>query len=279
MISFIVLAFNEEANILPTVDTISRAAAATGLDNFEVVVVDDGSRDRTAEVLKQRAAQMPHLRIVTNEVNLGVGASICKGLAVAKCPRVMIVPGDNDMSFEMMRLLLRYRDTADVVLAFPINTEDRSLGRHVLSVLYRLIHVVAFRVYVNYVNAPSICPTELMQSLGLKSPRYSIVAEYTVKLLRSGCSFAEVPGFVQNPNVGRKRRTVTLRNLSEVVVCFLRLCKEIYVTDRARYDRKPRRVFIDFAGGVIPPIHPAQPGHTPASERAVLAGAPRDART
>jgi len=280
MISFIVLAFNEEANVADTVQTIVRAAAATELEGFEIVVVNDGSRDGTENVLKRLSVQhAPFFRIVTNQVNLGVGASIRKGLAVATCPRVMIVPGDNDMSFEMMRLLLRYRDNADVVLAFPINTEDRTLGRHVLSVLYRLIHVVAFRVYVNYVNAPSICPTPLMQSLPLKSPRYSIVAEYTVKLLRSGCSFAEVPGFVQNPNVGRKRRTVTFRSLSEVVICFLRLCMEVHVTNRGRYDRKPRRVFIDFAEGVILPRGGARPAPSPALNHAPLPREPRDANT
>jgi glycosyltransferase involved in cell wall biosynthesis len=277
MMSFVVLAYNEEANVEATIETVLRAARQSGLEGFEIIAINDGSTDRTSAVLDRLAGRYPQLRIVTNEVNLGVGASVLRGLAVASCERMMIVPGDNDMSFEMMRLLLSYRDTADLVLAFPINTEERTLGRNVLSVFYRLIHVVAFRIFVNYVNAPSIYPTALLKSVPLRSQRYSIIAEATVKLLRSGCSFAEVPGFVQNPNRGRVRRTVTLRNLREVVASFLRLYGEIHVFDRARYDRTPRRVFIDFAGSTIGSPVATRP-MTAIADRQHEAGETHDAR-
>lgn len=277
MISFIVLAYNEQANIEATVETVLKAARHSALEGFEIIAVDDGSSDRTGAILSRLAAQSPLIRVVTNDVNLGVGASVRRGIAAAECERILLVPGDNDMSFEMMRLLLKYRNAADVLLAFPINTEERTLWRNVLSVFYRLAHVVVFRVFVNYVNAPSIYPTAIMKSLPLHSQRYSIIAETTVKLLRSGCSFAEVPGFLQNPNRGRKRRTVTLKNLNEVVRSFLRLCVEIHVVDRRRYDKTPRRVFIDFAGGVIaPPVMPARDVGL-VQEPAIRAAGSRDA--
>lgn len=278
MISFIVLSYNEEANVETAIGTVLRAARASELDGFEIVAVDDGSTDRTGAILKRLAAVHPQIRIVTNDVNRGMGESFKRALAVATCEHMLLVPGDNDMSFEMIRLLLSYRGAADVLLTFPINTEERTVWRNVLSVLYRLFHVVAFRVFVNYVNAPSICSTAMMRSLPLHSQRFSIIAEYNVKLLRSGCSFAEVPGFFQNPNRGKNRRTVTLKNFSEVVRSFLRLCIEIHITDRARYNKTPRRVFIDFAGGTIAPPISLQRDVIAMSDRTVHPAGTSDAR-
>ena len=65
-----------------------------------------------------------------------------------------------------------------------------------------------------------------------------------VKLLRTGCSFAEVPGYMQ---AGPKmRRTVTLRNFVEVARSFIVLIYEVYVSSRQQFSRRPRRVLIDL---------------------------------
>lgn len=252
MISFIVLAYNEETNIKAAIDTVLGAARLAGLVGFEIVAMDDGSTDKTGEILAELATQHPELRVVRNDVNLGTGGSVRRALTLVKCERLLIVPGDNDMTFDMMRLLLHYRDAADVVMGFPINTEQRSVWRNVLSVLFRLAYVVGFRVFVNYINASGICSTEAMRSVPLKSQRFSIIAEYNVKLLRSGYTYAEVPGIFQNSDRDKNRNTVTMRNFIDVVRCFLRLLVEVYITDRSRYNKVPRRAFIDFVGGVIP---------------------------
>src|SRR5437899_8990360 len=79
---FVVLpAYNEEANIGPLLQRIETAMGEAAL-RFEVIVVDDGSRDRTAEILASRAGSMP-LRIIQHPVNLGLGAAIRDGLHAA----------------------------------------------------------------------------------------------------------------------------------------------------------------------------------------------------
>jgi glycosyltransferase involved in cell wall biosynthesis len=246
MISFVVPAFNEQDKITETIKTILRATALAGIDDIDIIVVNDGSTDRTGEVLTGLAASLPALRVITHFVNLGVGAAFRDALAVAKADRFVIVPGDNDMSADVLRTLLQFRNSADIVMAFPINNENRTLPRNVLSFFYRMIYMVAFRIFVNYVNAPCVYPTAKLRALNLRSRRFSIIAEATTKLLRTGCSYAEIPGFFQS--MQGTRRTVTLRNLSEVMRSFLSLVLDIHVIHRTRYAWVPRRVFIDIAG-------------------------------
>ena len=163
---------------------------------------------------------------------------------MARCDHFMVVPGDNDVHKDLLEALISCRDAADIVMAVPLNRELRSLARNNISGLYQMIHQNAFRVFVNYINGPGIWPTERARAVGLTSRRFSIISELNVKLLRSGCTFVEVPGYFQ---AGPKQRsTVNLKNLYEVGRTFLRLWIEIHVTRREKFSLAPARVCVGF---------------------------------
>lgn len=73
-------AYNEEANIAPQVlDVIETLRTIT--DEFEVIVVNDGSRDRTAEIVKKLASDQPQVRLVEHPANRGYGAALYSGFS------------------------------------------------------------------------------------------------------------------------------------------------------------------------------------------------------
>ncbi len=82
-ISAVIPAFNEEDAIAATVTGVARALAEIGAD-FEVVVVDDGSRDRTADVVLGLGAELPTVRLVSHATNRGYGAALATGFAAAQ---------------------------------------------------------------------------------------------------------------------------------------------------------------------------------------------------
>lgn len=244
MITFIVPAFNEEGNIAPTVETIRAAAIESRLDAIEIVLVDDGSTDGTGAEIAALAARHSDIRPIANPVNLGLGASIRKGIEVATAPAFMIVPGDNDVPKSMMVMMLSFRTEAQVILTAPLNKEQRNIVRNLISMLYQMIHMIVFKVYVSYINGPGIWPTEAARTASLKARRFSIISELNVKVLRMGYTFAEVPGYFQ---AGPKaRRTVTLRNLWEVATSFIRLFVDIHLRGGNRFKFLPTRKQIDF---------------------------------
>jgi glycosyltransferase involved in cell wall biosynthesis len=250
MISFLVPAFNEVEHIGPTVETLRRVTKNLELDGHEIVLIDDGSVDGTSECLRELEERDDRITAVFHPRNLGLGAAIRSGLDVATCPCFMVVPGDNDVQEDLLEALIKCSEVADVVMSVPLNRELRSLLRNNISNLYQTIYQNAFRVFVNYINGPGIWPTEQARAMDLKSRRFSIISELNVKLLRSGCSYAEVPGYFQ---AGPKHRsTVNLKNLYEVGRTFLRLWVEVHVTRSAEFSSMPTRRSIGFSAQLGP---------------------------
>lgn len=243
-ISILVPALNEAQNIDATLETITSVMRQIDLKSYEVVVVDDGSDDATGEIVAATAEDDGAIRLIRHPVTRGLGAVVRTGIETVRAEKFMIVPGDNDVSAEFIENMVRNRDLADLVIAAPLNLEMRPYFRVVLSLLYRLIYYTSFNVYVFYVNAPSIWLVRRVREVEPKSNRFSIVSEINTKLLRAGTTFAEVPGYFSG---GKPGGAPNFRNLIEVVRIFLRLNWEIHVSRRARYSRRPERVYARFS--------------------------------
>jgi dolichol-phosphate mannosyltransferase len=240
MISVLIPALNEEANIGASIDTVRAAAASAGGVPLEILAVNDGSTDRTGEIIDEYARRFPEVRPIHHAENRGIGASFREGIRVASFPRYMIVPGDDDAPLELLTAVMQVADRADLVLNYWLNKEERGRRRNVLSTIYNTVYMVSFDIFVQYLNGVTIYPTDRLRRITLQSTRFSICAEATIKLLRTGCSFCEVPGYMQTGLRGST--SFQAKNLLEVVGIYLKLLWEINVGERAHYAMRPKRV-------------------------------------
>ena len=90
-VSFVVIAYNEARNIGRTLDAV---ASLSGLPDHEVIVVNDGSRDGTADVVRDRAARDPHIRLVDLPMNRGRGYARSTGIAAAEGGLIATIDAD-----------------------------------------------------------------------------------------------------------------------------------------------------------------------------------------
>jgi glycosyltransferase involved in cell wall biosynthesis len=242
-------ALNEEAEIGNTIETVLSAAAKVPELRVEVLVVDDGSQDRTAEIVEETALCHDNVRLLRNPGNLGLGMSIRRAIESATCERFIIIPGDNDIPRGTLDLLFANAYAADVVMTYFHNDECRGRVRYLVSEAFRLIYTSIFNFYVIYINGPAIYPTAQLRAIRLWATRFSIVAEMNVRLLRQGLTFIELPSERRQGMGGST--SASLRNLVETARVFLHLLWDVHFRDRKKYSRSPSRVSYQISSLIV----------------------------
>jgi glycosyltransferase involved in cell wall biosynthesis len=240
LVSVVMPAFNEEKNIQAAVHTVIGAAKAANDAPLDIILVNDGSRDRTAELCDQLARDYPFVQVVHHPINMGMGAAIFDGIRLAKHEHLTMFPADDAVAAYTMQNMFANVGKADYVLVVIMNTECRAMSRVLLSAIYTLIYTTTFGLPVKYINAPGLWPVAMLRKMTLRSHRYSLHAEINVKLLRQPISFIEVDGYM-NP-ASLKSSALHFVNFFEVARRYLALCLEVFVTMRKEYRSRAQRV-------------------------------------
>lgn len=241
MISFIICAYNEEKYLEDTVQSIYDAMENINFNyDYQIIIVDDGSHDRTFSIATQLKERDQNINIIKNQKNEGYGTSLKKGLEDVCQQKFMVIPGDNDLTSQTISSGLSKINSADLVMVFPINIENRSKIRNLISIVFKMIYLIFFNCYVNYINSPAIYPSKVIKEFNLKSKKFSIIAEMTTKALHQNITYTEIPTTFKASL--RKRQTVTISNLVEVVISFTKLLFEIKFFSKSNFKYKAKRV-------------------------------------
>ncbi|MCB1192969.1 MAG: glycosyltransferase family 2 protein [Flavobacteriales bacterium] len=240
MITIGIPVFNEEKYIENTCEKVIKAAQLAGNIPIEIIIVNDGSTDRTHEILKKLSNKYRFIRIITHEKNLGIGVSIKDVLKEAEYNKLSFIPGDDFLTLFTLKNIFLNADKADVIMYYYINTEERYKYRIVLSSFFTLIYMVVFDIHLKYINGIGIYPTKLLRSLPIKSKGYNITAEMTLKLLLSGCSYYEVIGYLKPNSISST--ALKIKNIINVFWSFIRLYFDVKYINKKLYNKKPRRV-------------------------------------
>jgi glycosyltransferase involved in cell wall biosynthesis len=194
-LSYFFPAHNEEANLAGLV--VEALAALPALaETFEIIAVDDGSKDRTPAIADELAAAHPDVvRAVHHPTNLGYGAALRSGLGAARYELVAFTDGDRQFQVaDLGRLTERMAgpDRPDVVVGFRIKRAD-PLIRTIYARLYRLANRIFFGLTVTDVDcACKLFRREALDGLRVESGGAFFSAELLIKLRAAGRSVAEV---------------------------------------------------------------------------------------
>lgn len=194
-LSFFFPAHNEEANLETLVEE-SLAALPAIAEKFEIIAVDDGSKDRTPTIADALAAAHPDVvRAVHHPVNLGYGAALRSGFQASRYDLIAFVDGDRQFKVaDVARLTGRLEagDGPDVVVGFRIKRAD-PLIRRWYARTYRLANRIFFGVRVRDID----CACKLFRRAALEPIRVEsggafFTAELLIKLRFEGRRIAEV---------------------------------------------------------------------------------------
>ncbi len=156
--SFIIPAYNESSRIRPTLDEILRYISEKGW-SAEILVVDDGSRDNTAEIIREYAVHHAQIQLIENPGNRGKGYSVRNGMLHARGEICLFTDADLSSPItEAQKLFNAIRAGADVAfgsrwLKAELQTERQPLYRQLFGRIFNLI----LRIFLGLHYADTQC--------------------------------------------------------------------------------------------------------------------------
>jgi glycosyltransferase involved in cell wall biosynthesis len=224
-------AFNDEQSIAALV-TNALAILSSLSDDFEVLVVNDGSSDSTRAVLEQLASQFPKVKVIHHERNQGYGAALRSGFRHAS--KELIFYTDGDGQYDVRELAVLYplmTRTVSVVNGYKIKRSDNRF-RIVIGALYNWLARFLFNLPIRDVDCDfRLMRRQAVQELDLVSSSGVICVELVRKLAVAGCLFVETPVHHYSRKHGRSQ-FFTFSRIAETAVDFFMLWLTLVVRPR-----------------------------------------------
>lgn len=239
-------AYNDAGTIAGLVtDALSVLPSLT--DDYEVIVVNDGSADETRAVLDELARVQPRLKVIHHESNRGYGGALRAGFGAARKDLIFYTDGDGQYDVrEMASLCPLMSGEVDIVNGYKLKRAD-NLNRKAIGAVYNRLARLLFRLPIRDVD----CDFRLMrrhavQRLDLVSSSGVICVELTRKLSRAGCVFAETP-IHHYPRRHGRSQFFTLNRVARTARDFFALWIMLVVLrrDAARVSTETERVLPD----------------------------------
>lgn len=225
-------ALNEEENVEEYVHR-SHAFLSRVSDDYELIFIDDGSRDRTWAIIDELASTRHWLKPLRNERNRGPGFCYRRGIAAATKDYFMAQTVDWAYSIDAFVPFFNELRRYDVLQGVrpgayslrTLHTRSDSLYKGIVSLTnYTLIRVL-FRLPFDDFQNVTICPTRLAQPLRLESEGSFTNPEVMMKLYWGGASFLQVPVRFQKRGRGTGTGTrvgAIVRSISDILLSWLR---------------------------------------------------------
>jgi glycosyltransferase involved in cell wall biosynthesis len=224
-------AFNDEDSIARLVSE-ALAVLPQFTDDYEVIVVNDGSSDGTAAVLDDLASRTPRLRVIHHPRNRGYGGALRSGFENAAKDLVFYTDGDGQYDVrEMASLIPLMTEDVDVVNGYKIKRSD-SRRRIVLGAIYKFLARQMFGLPIRDVDCDfRLMRREAIQSVKLTSTSGVVCTEMVYKLKTAGYRFSETPVH-HYPRLHGQSQFFTLRRVARTGFDFFKLWLKLVIGRR-----------------------------------------------
>jgi len=222
-LSIVIPAYCEAENILDTLENVTRALDPLSLIS-EIIVIDDGSSDGTAALVTASLSRFANLRLLTNERNLGFGASYRRGVEAATLDHIVMVHGDNAWGHETLSEFFSHVGEADIIVGYTRHMwQNRTWRRTLISKTFTLAVNIITQHWLRYYNGLQIHRAPVLKSLRVESRGYGFQAEVLVKALRCTRTYREV-AMDLNERTRGESQAFRLKNVIDVVRTLVLLC-------------------------------------------------------
>lgn len=214
--------YNEESNIAQVVSTANSVLSMI-TPKYEIVIVDDGSKDQTSKIAEKLAQKDPKVKVISHSSNRGYGAALRTGFAACQYEIIFQSDGDNQFYLEEINKLLPYVDKYDFVVGYRFKRQD-PWYRKIIATFYRLTLLIIFGIKLKDVNcAFKIFKKNIMSQINLQTSGAIINSEVFVRARRKGYNKIKEVGVNHRPREKGRQTGASFKVLMEALISFIRL--------------------------------------------------------
>ncbi len=218
--------YKDEETVRIVAEKALRLVSSIGGDH-EIIIIDDGSPDRSGEVADQLEQEHPCIRVIHHSRSLGYGTAVRSGIAACRFEYICMTDGDDEYEVEDFRKLLKLRDRYDIIIAFrykKIYSNNRVFISWVYNVLLRFVFRTPFR---DVSTGLRVVRKSVIDDIQLESTSPFIGAEIAVKAMLKGYRVGEV-GIQTFPRAIGSGSTISPRNILATVGDIWRIYRQVF---------------------------------------------------
>lgn len=191
-LSIVIPAYNEAANIVGVLQTISAVAKKWNMD-YEIILVNDGSQDRTGFIARELGPRIPNFRLVEHYPNRGYGGALKAGFAAASKEWIVFIPGDGQFDFTEIHRLTDRASEADVICGYRADRKDPLIRRINAFGWNMLIRLLFGRLCRDIDCGFKLIRSEVLAHVNLASDGALVDTELLAAARAQGYHITEVP--------------------------------------------------------------------------------------
>jgi glycosyltransferase involved in cell wall biosynthesis len=228
--------YNDEGTVRIVAEKALALLASFG-EEYEVIIVDDGSPDRSGQIADELARGNPHIRVVHHHTNRGYGTAVRSGIAASRYEYVCMTDGDDQYEVEDLRKLLKLRDRYDLIITFRYKKIYSGVRIFVSWVYNRLLRFMFRTPFRDVSTGLRMANRPVLEDVELEASSPFIGAELAIKAMLKGYRVGEV-GIQTFPRVFGSGSSTSIRNILATIRDIWQIYRRVF---SHTYDLPPGR--------------------------------------
>lgn len=227
-ISIVTPAYNEEKELEYAITEVNKVVSEI-FDDYEILLFDDCSTDKTGEIADKLAQKIPNLRVFHNKKNMNMGYNFRMGIKHAKKDYIMLFSGPESNTFDTIKEFLLKVGEVPVLTSYIENARERPIHRRLVSHLVTSALNIMFGLNRKYYFGMQAYETKILKNTKITTNSFGVLIETLIRSVKAGYPNKEIPYEIRVHKLNTSSSALRPRNVLSILSMVIRLFWDIQI--------------------------------------------------